>query len=371
MIKNIKKLGSFLVLMFVTAMLLVSFAGSVNAQMEGQSGSTPGTTDQTGGGPGMTDQTGSGSTTAPSTETGTVTPTVPGPDNTEGTIYVPLNTSAYGDFPQLSSTTPTGMLSEFVYGIIGNLKYMLGAVAILFIVLAGFKLIMFGDNEELVTKQKTAIMMGIIGLAIIMMSDEFAKVLSVACAPGEANCAQGGFLSDPNNMIQQAGLFKQGTRVLITFIKYLIGSIAVIMMVRNGIRFIALAGNEESVGLDKKNVAFTSLGLILIIISSTIIDKVLYVVDITKYSASGVNPAVNPQRGMEELLGITNLVVTFVAPIAILILIVGAVMYATAAGNEEQTNKAKKLIILAVAGMVIIYGSFAIISTVVAGQFTP
>jgi len=315
------------------------------------------------------DQVGDGSTTPATPATTTTTTTAP--DNTEGAIYIPLDTSAYGDFPKLSSTTPTEMLGEFAYGLVGNLKYILGAVAILFIMLAGVKLIILGDNEESVTKQKTALIMGIVGLAVVMMSDEFAKVLSVACAPGEVNCARGGFLSDPSNMIQQAGLFKQGTRVLITFIKYLIGSVAVIMLVRNGLRFIALAGNEESVGLDKKNVAFTSLGLILIVFASTIIDKVLYVVDITKYPALGVNPAINPARGIEELTGITNLIVSFTAPIAILVLIVGAVMYATAGGNEEQTNKAKKLIILAIGGMVLIYGAFAIISTVVAGQFTP
>jgi hypothetical protein len=294
------------------------------------------------------------------------------PDNTDEYIYIPLDSEGYYDFAQLNETTPTGMLSEFVYGLVKNLKYILGAIAVLFITLAAIKLIVAGDNEETVTKQKTAIAMGIIGLAIVMMSDEFAKVLSVACAPGEVDCARGGFLSDPGNMIQQAALFKRGTRILITFIKYFIGSIAVIMLVRNGIRFIALSGNEESVTLDKKNVAFTSLGLILIIIASTVIDKVLYIVDITRYdSSTGVMPAVNPDRGMQELVGITNLVVNFAAPIAIFALIAGAVMYATAGGNEEQTERAKRLVILAIGGMVLIYGAFAIISTVVSGQFIP
>lgn len=347
MIKTLRKIGAFAAVMGITAMLLISFAGVVNAQIGDQGGDKPG----------MTDQGGEKPTT---------------PDNLESTIYIPLDSSGYGDFAQLSQTTPTGMLNEFVYGLIGNMKYILGAIAILYIMLSAIKLIIVGDNEESVTKQKTAITMGIIGLALVMMSDEFAKVLSVACAPGEVNCARGGFLSDPSNMIQQAGLFKQGTRVLITFIKYFIGSLAVIMLVRNGIRLVALAGNEESVGLDKKNVVFTSLGLILIIIASTVIDKVLYIVDITKYPVStGVTPALSPERGIQELVGITNLVVNFTAPIAILVLIIGAVMYATAGGNEEQTGKAKRLIILAIGGMVLIYGAFAIISTVVSGQFIP
>jgi len=286
--------------------------------------------------------------------------------------YVPLDMSAYSDFAQLSTTTPASMLDEFVGGLVANVKYVLGAIAVLYIMLAAIKLIILGDHEETVTKQKTAITVGIIGLTLVMMSDELAKVLSVACAPGEYNCAHGGFLSDPSNMIQQTALFKQATRVLITFIKYFIGSVAVLMLIRNGIRFIALSGNEESIGLDKKNVAFTSVGLILIIISSTIIDKVLYIVDIKSYpSSTGVAPAINVDKGIQELVGVTNLVVNFVAPIAILVLIIGAVMYATAGVNEEQTGKAKRLIILAISAMVLIYGAFAIISTVVSGQFIP
>jgi len=366
--KTLKKIGSFVGVMIITSMLLIPFSTIVNADLKTQGGSTPGLTDQGGSASNILDQGGTKPASSASTEVGTKPP-----DNldTNGP-YVPLDPTAYGDFAQLSQTTPTGMLNEFVEGLVMNMKYILGAVAILYIVFSAIKLIIVGDNEESVTKQKTAITMGIIGLALVMMSDEFAKVLSVACEPGEINCARGGFLSDPSNMIQQAGLFKQATRVLITFIKYLIGSIAVIMFVRNGVRFVALAGNEESVGLDKKDLAFSSIGLILIIIASTVIDKVLYIVDITTYSpSSGVKPAISPDRGMQELVGITNFVVNLVAPIAILILIIGAVMYATAGGNEDQTGKAKRLIMLAIGGMVLIYGAFAIISTVVSGQFIP
>lgn len=348
--KTLRKIGSFVAVMSITAMLLISFSGVVNAQVSKTADPKPGVS-SIGGSTGSTKIK---------------------PDNTDKYIYVPLDESAYGDFAQLSQITPTGMLSEFVYGIVGNMKYILGTLAVLFIILSAIKLIIMGDNEETVTKQKTAIVFGIVGLALVMMADEFAQVLSVACVPGEINCARGGFLSDPGNMIQQAGLFKQGTRILITFVKYIAGGFAVIMIVRNGIRLVALAGKDETVELDKKNLVLTSVGLVIIALSSTVIDKVLYVVDITKYpSATGVESAINPGRGIEEMVGITNFVVNIVAPAAILVLIAGAVMYATAGGNEEQTGKAKRLILLAVVGMVLIYGAFAIISTVVSGQFIP
>lgn len=372
MTKKQKQIGRFLkefiAFIFVVGMFLAMLAPITSAAIGDQVGTTPTTGPQeqtTGGGANAGAQTEGGK--APTT---TVPVTQPGAYK-DNYIYIPLNPSAYPDFPQLSSTSPTGMLSEFVNGIIKNAKYILGAVAVLYIILSAIKLIISQGNEDTISKQKNAMIYGLIGLMVIGLGDEFAKVMSVACAPGEIECARGGFLKDPNNIIQQAALFKRETRIIITFIKYIIGSVAVLMLVRNGFRLIGLAGNEESVTLDKKNLVYTSIGLVMIIIASTVIDKVLYIVDPAKYTSAGLAPALNPTRGMQEMIGFTNLAVTFVAPLAVLMLIAGAILYATAGGKEEQTQKAKRIIILAIAGMVIIYGAFAIVSTIVAGQFNP
>lgn len=299
----------------------------------------------------------------------------PGDTTTTDTVrtepLIPLQSTGYEGLQKLTSTEPSGMLYELTHGIFRNLKYILGAVAILFIMVSAVKLIIAGDNEDVVTKQKTAITVGIIGLVVIAFADEMARVLTVACPPEEPECSQGGFLSGPSALIEQASIFNREVKILITFLKYLVGGVAVFMLVRNGIRLVALYGNEESVSLDKKNIAFSSVGLVLIIIASTVIDKVLYIVDTSQYPVGGVQPAISPESGIQEIIGFTNLAVTFTAPIAILVLIVGAVMYATAGGNEENMNRAKRLIILAVIGMVIIYGAFAIVSTIISGQFTP
>jgi hypothetical protein len=374
--KNSKFLKEFVVFIFVIGMVLAMLA-PITSAAPGDPTSTASDSSSAGTATGGTDTTAEGTATATTDTTKTtVAPTTTVPVTEPGAykdnyIYIPLNSSAYPEFPQLTSTTPTGMISEFVNGLIRNAKFILGAVAVLFIMLSALKLIISQGNDDTITKQKNAITYGIIGLLIIGFGDEFAKVMSVACAPGETQCARGGFLKDPNNIIQQAALFKQETRIFITFIKYSIGGIAIFMLVRNGIRLIGLAGSEESVAFDKKNLIYTSVGLLLIILASTVIDKVLFIVDPSKYSSAGLAPAINPTRGIQEVIGFTNLVVTFVAPIAILMLIVGAIMYATAGGKEEQMTKAKRLILLAIGGMVVIYGAFAIVTTIVAGQFIP
>ena len=51
-------------------------------------------------------------------------------------------------------------------------------------------------------------------------------------------------------------------------------------------------------------------------------------------------------------------------------LIIGAIMYATSGGEEENMNKAKRVIIATIVGIVIIYGAFAMVSTVISGRLS-
>jgi hypothetical protein len=61
--------------------------------------------------------------------------------------------------------------------------------------------------------------------------------------------------------------------------------------------------------------------------------------------------------------------VSFVGPIMMLGLVAGGVLFLTSAGNDERTGLAKKIITNSVIGIVIIYGAFALVSTVIAGYF--
>jgi type IV secretory pathway VirB2 component (pilin) len=79
---------------------------------------------------------------------------------------------------------------------------------------------------------------------------------------------------------------------------------------------------------------------------------------------------VDANEGVEQLAGITNLVISFAGPIAVLMLIAGAIMYATAGGEEENMKKAKRLILVTVVGIIIIYGAFAIVSTILSSSLT-
>ncbi|MFH0776519.1 MAG: hypothetical protein V1936_02810 [Patescibacteria group bacterium] len=68
------------------------------------------------------------------------------------------------------------------------------------------------------------------------------------------------------------------------------------------------------------------------------------------------------------ITGWTNFMLPFVSVIAIAALIYAGFLYLTAMGNDEQTKKAKKILVWVVLGIVIIFSAYAIVNTVLSGN---
>ena len=50
-------------------------------------------------------------------------------------------------------------------------------------------------------------------------------------------------------------------------------------------------------------------------------------------------------------------------------IVAGGLMYAMAGGDEEKSGKAKKILVNSIIGAIIIYGAFALVSTIISGVF--
>lgn len=66
----------------------------------------------------------------------------------------------------------------------------------------------------------------------------------------------------------------------------------------------------------------------------------------------------------ELIQGIINLLLAIASLLAVLFIIIGGIRYITAHGNEEQAEGAKKTLLHAVIGIVLIIMSFAIINII-------
>lgn len=71
------------------------------------------------------------------------------------------------------------------------------------------------------------------------------------------------------------------------------------------------------------------------------------------------------QTGLRGIiLTIVNFALTFLGLLAVIMVIYGGFLYIASAGNEENVNKGKKILMYAAIGIVIIIVSFALVNTI-------
>jgi len=249
---------------------------------------------------------------------------------------------------------------DLVFGGLRYVKIIVAVIGILYITIMGYALITSSDQEEKVTEARKGIVYTLIAFLMISMSQDIGRIFDQT---------GGGLLGSPQNILSKVRLFDKQIEIFVTFIKYLIAAYATLMVLRSGIKMVTAGGKEEETTKHKKALMYSAGGLALITVGDIFINKVFYKVNKSVYSGiTGVHPQVDVKAGVEEIVGITNFVVSFVAPIAVLVLIVGAIMYATSAGEDDRMDKAKRILVSAAIGIVIIYGAFALVSTVIAGR---
>lgn len=268
-------------------------------------------------------------------------------------------------------------------GIVGRLRGILGALAIAMTVYSGLKMLLAQGEEGKVTEAKKGIYMGLIGLAIVSLAGEFTKILSVNKDAAKyvfqgdnvlcqyANTILGGGASTPGNeLLCRVNFFNSGVKLVITFMKYLIAGISIYEIMTNAYRIIALGGESADLERDKKNLIFGGIGLFVIIFSESLISKVFYKMNFKSYSSAvGAQPKIDITEGVQQIASFTNMAVSILGPIAILILVGASIMYMTSGGDEEKQSQAKRAIIAAALGILVIYGAFGIVSTVISGRF--
>jgi cytochrome bd-type quinol oxidase subunit 2 len=294
----------------------------------------------------------------------------------DGASSLPLSDgSSYVGIPTPKSTaTGQAIVIGGIEKAIGYFKVLIGIVAIFMIILMGAKLVTSGGNEESVKKATTGLMYSVIAFAIISLSQELGQIVGFfdEGATFGTQKSTGGIIANPGEIIERVNLFDKQVEIVMTFIKYLIGSLAVVMLVVNGSRLVVGGGEEENLKKARNGVAYSLGGLVLIYLADIVVDKIFYKLDKTIYSGiEGAHPEADLPRGLDEIVGITNFIVSFIGPLLFLLLIVGGVMYLVSGGEEEKMSKAKRLIVAALIGVIVVYGAFAIVSTVIAGYFAP
>lgn len=158
-------------------------------------------------------------------------------------------------------------------------------------------------------------------------------------------------------------------RILDFFLGF-IAIIAVAMFMYAGFLYITAGGESEQQEKAGSIIKWSSIGLILVILSETLV-RIIFP---TRGEIREGDTILDAERafqtseeGTDVIITILNWALGFVGALAVAMLIYGGFLYLTAHGESEQQEKATKLIVQAVIGIVIILLAFSIVNIIIAG----
>lgn len=243
-------------------------------------------------------------------------------------------------FNQAASATGEDLAVNLVKRFIGILRLIIGAVALVFGVIFGIQMIFSQGKEETLTKTKQNFLWLFLGFAILMIAENIANIFNPETASSEALIK----FDDATDQLRE----------IINYISWLFGSILVLLMTISGIRMITAGGKEETLNKEKAHLGWSGIGMLLILLARNIVN-VIYVVNSPNDIVAG-----NTDGVITEIASIIRLLLAFLGPVAVIFTIYAGFLYVTNFGNDEQINKAKRLIVAGITGIVIIYAAFAI-----------
>lgn len=271
--------------------------------------------------------------------------------------FFDLNIREYASFlPGVQGENGLESTVNIVGRAFGVVRLVIGVIAILIGLLGSIRLVSSRGNEEEFQKAKDTLLYGVVGLVVIALSGDISQILSPF---------KGGLLGADALLEERSLIFNNSVRIVITFIKYFAGAIAVAMLIRIGFRMVALSDSEENLKEDKLNLVLISFGLFILIFGDSLVRNIFYVVD----SPANPSPTVDIPGAMQEVISFINLIISIVGPLMVLTFVGGGLLYVLSGLNEEYQTKAKKMMTVSLIGMIIIYGAFAVVNTFIIGRF--
>ncbi|MFH0820687.1 MAG: hypothetical protein V1908_02825 [Candidatus Peregrinibacteria bacterium] len=260
------------------------------------------------------------------------------------------------NFSGAGSETGETLAIGFIKNVVRIVKYVVGALAALFGIMYATALIFSGDKEETIKKQQKNFIGLAIAFVLLMVADPIARIFN----PEEST----------STALIDFGAFRDQLRDIVNYAKWLLGSIAVLTFSISGIKLITAQGEEEKITKEKKNLVWSLIGLLVVLLASNIVNAI-YVVQ-GEAAGEAFTGAISPAAittPIQEVVGIIRLLLVFLGPVAVLFTIYAGFSYLTSLGNDEQVTKGKSMLVGGVTGIIIIYIAYAIANTVLKASF--
>lgn len=225
---------------------------------------------------------------------------------------------------------------------------VIGAVAIMYLIVIGVKFILSeGKEEEIQTAQKHFAYV-ILGLFIVSVS----QIAGFTIFNPDQAVNPDYFV---NGNVHEV-FYAKAMQVKL-YIQIIIGGIALLSIVTSAFRIMSSTGNEEVIGKEKQLLQNFFFATILILAAEVIVTGVFYLPGANREGVT--NQAVS--IGIRELMGLVTSLLSIVAAAAVLMLILAALYYVISLGDEERAGRAKRLVFSTLLAVVVIFSAYSIL----------
>lgn len=230
------------------------------------------------------------------------------------------------------------------------MKNLVAGLAVIWIVYAGARLIFAQGDESIINEQKRAFFYGLLGLVAILLIGKGVDLLYGPAGVTRTSLTQA-----------QGQGFSTEVLGLVTFLKAVVGIIAILFIIVSGVRMLFAVGEESEITKQRTALLWIGVGLVIIAVDQVVIENIftIPVSQSNQIKTSNITSLINTMGSvLQFLLG-------FVGLIAFGILVFGAASLIANYGDEQMVEKAKKIIKNAIYGLLIIISAYTLVATLV------
>lgn len=220
-------------------------------------------------------------------------------------------------------------------------------VAILGIVLAGATLVLSQDEDRL-SKTRKVIIAILFGLVIVNVANVIRQGYLDAFFAETPGGAQGNIT-----------VIRDEVLGVLDFLMTPAAIIAILAIIVSGIRAIAKLGNEEGTAMLRRTIFATGFGIVLLIAKAALS---MAVVGDTETAPGG-----DPTNIVRTLVEVGRAFVLLMGLAAVAIIVLAGIFMIVNVGNQEQYDRAKKLILRVVIGLIIMLVAAGLAELVIEG----
>ena len=250
-----------------------------------------------------------------------------------------------------------------LFQIVDIIRLIVGGLAAAYLVWSGFLLVSSSGEAQETEVAKRSIVWSFLALMLMLSLDTILQ--DILYGGGEIGFGEILQVSDNNNFaaLDGASLFISN---FAAWLEALFAVLVVVMVVVSGWRMVAAMGEEEEITKQKSVLFWLAMAVVVFLFNNIAIEQVLYPWAIGPSSEGNnvvANFSPNAAAGVAEITAFLFYMLTFLGVVAVLVALYAGARLIMAFGDEEGQEAAKKTLVGAGIGIVVVLSSFAVTST--------